>query len=89
MRGGSASSKRNPEMDSHTGKFKKRNLDFLRGASFLVGLIHGDGHSSEQCKILSDFVNRYDTGRTPDEKIGGRKLILWYIIQSIKYCREI
>ena len=46
------------EKGESTGKRRKRHVDTPTGRSKIC-LIHGLGHSSEEYKVLGDFVNKY------------------------------
>ena len=53
-------------MDSRSCKTKKIYVEQPRGTSSFI--IHGTGHSSEQCKVLSDSEKKYSAGRTSKKK---------------------
>ena len=57
-RGESASSWTRPDKGESTGKRRKRHVDIPTGKSKTC-LIHGPGHSSEECKVLGDFGTKY------------------------------
>ena len=48
-------------MISHDGKCRKRYVDRLSEGSELTCTIYGPGHYSEHCKVLNNFITRYDT----------------------------
>ena len=55
-----SSSKRYSHMISHDGKCRKRYVDRLSEGSELTCTIYGPGHYSEHCKVLNNFITRYD-----------------------------
>ena len=67
MSGVSASSKAYSEVGNHSGNLNQRYIDHLIDRSKLTYLMHGNFHSSEQCKFLNDFGTRYDARRTLKE----------------------
>ena len=49
------------------GKRKKRYVDHPKDWSKLTCIIHGPGNLSDECKVLGDFVNKYNkVGFTKD-----------------------
>ena len=54
-------------MGKHAGNIKQRHIDHPRYRSNLICIIHGNGHSSENYKVLNDFGTRYATSRTYKE----------------------
>ena len=59
MRGESASSTFYSEMGKCAGNCKKRYVDSPRYRSKLTCLIHGIGNSSDEFKVLNNFVTKY------------------------------
>ena len=52
-------------MSESAGKCRKRYVDNPKDISKLTCTIHGPGHSSDECKVLGDFVTNYaKDGRT-------------------------
>ena len=47
------------EMSEIAGKRRKMYLDHLNDRSKLTCLIHDPGHSSDECKVLGRFGNKY------------------------------
>ena len=68
MRGESTSSKTYSEMIKISGKHKKRYVNHPRDKSKLTCLISGPGHSSDECKVLSDFGSKYTKSRPNKER---------------------
>ena len=46
-------------MSESTVKCRKRYVDHPRDISKGTSLIHGPGHSSDECKVLGDFDYKY------------------------------
>ena len=46
-------------MGKHAGRCKKRYVDCPIEISQLTCLIHGPGHSSDECKVLDNFGTKY------------------------------
>ena len=59
MIGEVASSKKHPEINRSAVKSKQRCVDNQRDGSKLTCLIHGPGHSPDECKVLNDFGSKY------------------------------
>ena len=51
-----------------SGKRRKRYVDHLRDRKKYTCLIHGPGHSSDECKVLGDFGSKYYKGRPTKER---------------------
>ena len=64
MSGVSASSKAYPEVGNHSVNLNQRYIDHPRYRSKLTYLVHGNVHSSEECKFLNEFGTRYSESRT-------------------------
>ena len=64
MIGVSASSKAYSEVGNHSGNLNQRYIDHPRYRSKLTYLVHGNVHSSEECKFLNEFGTRYSASRT-------------------------
>ena len=58
MRGEDASSNIYSEMSEISGKNKKSYLDNPKDRTKHNCLIHGTGHSSDECKVLGDFGSK-------------------------------
>ena len=54
------------EKGESAGKRRKRHVDIPTGKSKTC-LIHGPGNSSEECKVLGDFVTKYANSRPTKE----------------------
>ena len=61
-RGEPASSWTLPKKGESAGKRRKMHVDIPSGKSKTC-LIHGPGHSSEECKVLGDFGTKYNNSR--------------------------
>ena len=59
MRGESASSTIYSTKSKSAGKIRKRYVDHPKDRSKLTFLIHGPGHSSDECKVLGYFGSKY------------------------------
>ena len=57
-RGENASSNNHPAKDESSRKHSKWCVDFLKSASKHC-MIHGLGHSSDECKVLGEFGTKY------------------------------
>ena len=66
--GVAASSKSYSEVVNHSGNLNQRYVYHSIDKSKLTCLIHGNFHSSEQCKFINDFGARYDARRTFKER---------------------
>ena len=64
MRGLSTLSKTYSDMGKWTGNCKQRYVDRPRYRSGLTCTINGNGHSSEQCKVLNEVGIRHYISRT-------------------------
>ena len=51
-----------PENGESAGKRRKRHVDSPTG-KIKNCLIHGPGHSSEECKVVGDFETKYANSR--------------------------
>ena len=51
-----------PEKGEISGKRRKKHVDSPTGKPKIC-LIHGPGHSSEECKVLGDFGTKYSKSR--------------------------
>ena len=47
------------EMSESSGKIRKSYVDYPKDRSKLTCLIHGPGHSSDECKVLVEFGFKY------------------------------
>ena len=63
MRREAALSNTYSETSESSGKRRKRHVDHLRDRSKHTFLIHGPGHSSDECKVLVDFGSKYCKNR--------------------------
>ena len=63
MRGLAASSKNYLEMDKRAGKLKQGYVYFPRDILKPISLIHGNGKSSKQYKVVDYFGTRYAASR--------------------------
>ena len=62
MRVEAASSTTYSDMSESAGKRRKRYVD-LKDRSKLTCLIHGPGHSPDECKVLGEFGSKYSKSR--------------------------
>ena len=67
MRGERALSKNYSEMSKTDGKRNQRYVDHPRYQSKLTCLIHGHGHSSDECNVLNGFGSKYTKIRPTKE----------------------
>ena len=51
-------------MSERSGKRRKISVDYLKGKYKPTCLIYGPGHSSDECKVLGEFVSKYSKIRT-------------------------
>ena len=58
-RGEAASSTTYSEMSESYDQRKKSYVDPPKDKSKLTCLIHGPGHSSDECNVLGDFISKY------------------------------
>ena len=65
-RGEASSSWTSPEKVESAGKHRKSYVDRPTG-KLKTCLIHGPGHSSEECKVLGDFGTKYAKSRPTED----------------------
>ena len=54
-------------MSESSGKLRKSYVYHPKDRSKLTCLIHGPGHSSDECKVLVDFGSKYSKSRPTKE----------------------
>ena len=55
-------------MSESADKGRKVCVDHLKDISTPTCLIHGPGHSSDQCKVLGDFGSKYAKSRPTKDR---------------------
>ena len=65
--------------DGSAGKRRKRYV-YLPNNESKTSIIHGLGHSSDECKILGEFENKYTAAQTTKDR--GRKPVRRKIFQK-------
>ena len=55
-------------MNESAGKSRKRHVDHPKDRYILIYLIHGTGHSSDECKVLRDFGSNFSKIRTNKDR---------------------
>ena len=68
MRGEDDLSTTYSDMSESTGKCRNRYVDHLKGGSKLACLIHGPGHSSDECKVLGNLGTKYSKIRPTKDR---------------------